>query len=271
MFGYVIANPGALAPEELRRYKGCYCGLCRALGDRGGLCRLTLTYDLAFLALLLASLYEPAETAGARRCPRHPLKKQEYWRSEATDYAAGMNVLLSYEKLLDDWRDDGKQTARLMASALRRQAERAADQWPRQASAVRENLRRLSELERDGVRDVDRAGACFGALMAELFDWKGDRWSPRLRALGDGLGRYIYTLDAVLDLPGDREKGRYNPLLDLAGEDAAPEAFRPALMMLLGDGAAAFEELPLVRDVNILRAVLYSGVWTQFPKEGGPS
>ena len=54
MFGYVIANPDSLSPEELARYKSCYCGLCRTLKERhGSLSRLTLTYDMTFLVLLL--------------------------------------------------------------------------------------------------------------------------------------------------------------------------------------------------------------------------
>lgn len=268
MFGYVIARRDALGPEEVRRYRGCYCGLCRALGDQGRRCRFTLTYDLAFLALLESSLYEPPERAGARRCLPHPLRPQPFWRTEATDYAAAMNVLLSYEKLLDDRRDDGSLRARLLAPLLRAPAERAARAWPRQAEAVRSALGRLADLERAQTGDLDAAAASFGALMAELFVWRRDRWEEPLRALGDGLGRYIYTLDALLDLGEDREKGRYNPLSAAAG-DVTPQRFRPALEMLLGGAAQAFETLPLVQDVSILRNVLYSGVWTAFPKKEG--
>ena len=55
MFGYVIANPDALTPEQLARYKGAYCGLCRTLGSRyGKSAQLILNYDFVFLALLLA-------------------------------------------------------------------------------------------------------------------------------------------------------------------------------------------------------------------------
>ena len=62
MFGYVIANRSSLSDEELARYKGCYCGLCRALRLRhGSASRLTLTYDMTFLVELLSSLYEPEE------------------------------------------------------------------------------------------------------------------------------------------------------------------------------------------------------------------
>ena len=36
------------------------------------------------------------------------------------------------------------------------------------------------------------------------------------------------------------------------------------LKLMIAECAAEFERLPLVRDVEILRSVLYSGVWTQY-------
>ena len=56
-----------LTEEQLERYRGCYCGLCRSLQERHGeLSRLTLNYDMTFLVLLLGSLYEPEERGGER-------------------------------------------------------------------------------------------------------------------------------------------------------------------------------------------------------------
>ena len=70
MFGYLVADPGLLTEEELARYRGCYCGLCRCLKERHGeAARLALTYDMTFLTLLLSSLYEPGEETGRLRCP----------------------------------------------------------------------------------------------------------------------------------------------------------------------------------------------------------
>ena len=59
MFGYVIPNQAALDDEAKARYRTAYCGLCRRIGALHGLRgRLTLSYDLTFLDLLLSSLYE---------------------------------------------------------------------------------------------------------------------------------------------------------------------------------------------------------------------
>ena len=67
MFGYVIADLGRLTEAQRLRYHSVYCGLCRALyADYGAAGALALTYDMTFLALLLAALYEPEERK--RRC-----------------------------------------------------------------------------------------------------------------------------------------------------------------------------------------------------------
>ena len=73
MFGYVTASGKELTAEEKKRYSAVYCGICRAIKERSsGLCRLSLSYDMAFLALLLMSLYEPEETGGKHACVIHP-------------------------------------------------------------------------------------------------------------------------------------------------------------------------------------------------------
>ena len=74
MFGFVTASLEELSEEQKNRYQAVYCGICRAIRSSDGqLCRLALSYDMAFLALLLMSLYEPEETAGQGRCrTRYP-------------------------------------------------------------------------------------------------------------------------------------------------------------------------------------------------------
>ena len=75
MFGYVIPNQAALDDEAKARYRTAYCGLCRRIGALHGLRgRLTLSYDLTFLDLLLSSLYEGESEciAGSGHCPIHP-------------------------------------------------------------------------------------------------------------------------------------------------------------------------------------------------------
>ena len=69
MFGYVNANWKELDDAQKDRYQSVYCGICRRIREQSGqIARLGLSYDMAFLALLLMSLYEPEETSGPNAC-----------------------------------------------------------------------------------------------------------------------------------------------------------------------------------------------------------
>ena len=119
MFGYVVPSWEGLDDAERERYHAAYCGLCRAIGQRcGQRCRVALTYDLVFFALLLGSLYEPEERAGEGRCVPHPVKPHGFVSTACIDYAADVTVALAYYKALDDWNDDRSVRARAFAGAL---------------------------------------------------------------------------------------------------------------------------------------------------------
>ena len=119
MFGFVTASVKELDQGQQDRYGGIYCGICRQIRARASqTARLGLSYDMAFLALLLMSLYEPEEESGPLRCAAHPLRRRSWIDNQYVRYAADMNVALSYYKLLDDWDDDGKVSAKLLAGSF---------------------------------------------------------------------------------------------------------------------------------------------------------
>jgi hypothetical protein len=68
----------------------------------------------------------------------------------------------------------------------------------------------------------------------------------------------------VIDLPRDMKKKRYNPLTDMKNAGRDERYFKDILTMLIGNCTMAFEKLPLVEDVAIMRNILYSGVWTRY-------
>ena len=219
MFGYVIPNQAALDDEAKARYRTAYCGLCRRIGALHGLRgRLTLSYDLTFLDLLLSSLYEGESecVTGSGHCPIHPIRKINWRHSGPTDYCADMSVALHYYNAADKWNDDHSLLGLGFEKLLDSPAQTAAQRWPRQCNAIRTCLDRLAQLEAEGSEDLDAVSGCFGELMAELFDYKQDHWSPELRSIGFHLGKFIYLLDAYDDLARDEKKGAYNPLRTLS-------------------------------------------------------
>lgn len=263
MFGLIAANTRELTPEQLRRYNGVYCGICRNIREgASNLCRLGLQYDMAFLALLHMSLYEPDERSGSRACLLHPVKPKPWIDNDAVRYAADMNVALAWHKCQDDALDDNKLSAKMMAKVLVPHCARIQKDYPRQWAAMEENLAALDQLEKENCQNPDLPAACFGKLMGELLVWKVDQWEGLLRPMGMALGRFIYLADAALDAPADRKKGRYNPFLAL-GEVPDYDALREFLVLDMADCAKYFEALPLVQDKDILDNILYSGVWAQ--------
>ncbi len=264
MFGYVIADAARLSPEQLSRYRGFYCGLCRTLNrEYGSASRLALNYDMTLLTLLLSSLYEPDESFSSGRCLLHPAKPRPFYETEFTRYAAAMNAALAYFNCMDDWEDDRNLLRRGEAALLKKAVQKAELQYPAQLLAIRENLSLLADAEKSAQTDfTEDAANAFGNLMAALFVIKEDHWQEPLHSFGFSLGKFIYYLDAACDLEKDRKSGSYNPLLPLGLSSGAE--FEPQLQLLIGDAAEAFERLPLVQDIELLRNILYSGVWAKF-------
>lgn len=262
MFGYVTANWDELSEAERKRYTAVYCGICRKIRERfSQSARMSLSYDMAFLALLEMSLYEPEETTEPFRCMAHPLKQRDWVDAEFIGYAADMNVALAYYKALDDWQDDGKHTAKLLSDHLQPHYEAIKTRWPRQCEAIERCIDALSEMEHRQEPNPDLPAACFGSLMAELMVCREDLWAESLRQLGFHLGRFIYLADAMLDYDRDRKKGSYNPFMD-SGKQT--EQWEQYLLLAMSRCTAAYEKLPLVQDKPLLDNILYSGVWVQY-------
>ena len=239
MFGYLTADTATLTEEQLKRYQACYCGLCRSLEKRHGqLSRLTLNYDVTFLVLLLSSLYEPGETAGEGTCIRHPKTPQPWINNEVCDYAADVNLALAYLKCLDDWEDEGSLLALTQARVLRPGYETVQKAYPRQCAA-----------------------------MAELFVYREDRWADTLRHMAHALGRFIYLMDACMDLDSDTLHNSYNPFRRYYRRSDNEQRFRDILKMQLGECVFYFDKLPLVQDAGLLKNILCAGLWARFDRK----
>lgn len=264
MFGFVMADGKELEKSRLDRYLAVYCGICRQIRERSSqIARLSLSYDMAFLSLLLMSLYEPEEQQGSRACHLHPISPRQWVDNEHISYGADMNVALSYYKALDDYEDDNKRTAKWMAGILGREMEPIHSRYPRQCDAISRCIEQLSKLEKSRCPNPDEPANCFGRLMAELFVYREDLWSPTLREMGMALGRFIYLADATIDYRKDKKKNKYNPFLAM-GMEEDPAAWDQILVLAMGRCTDYFERLPLVQDKDILDNILYSGIWVQY-------
>lgn len=266
MFGYVTINQSDLTEAEKTRYQAYYCGLCRALQSRhGNIGRMTLSYDMTFLYVLLSSLYEPEEKVRDSTCILHPVKPRANLQNEIAAYAADMNIALAYHKCIDDWHDERKPVRWMESNLLAGAYRKVAAAYPEKCRVLEETLQALSALEKTGVPNVDTHANLTARMLGEIYVFRpGDPWEEDLRATGEGLGRFIYLMDAYEDFPEDRDKKRYNPLVKYAGRDDYEALCREGLSMMIAECTDAFEVLPLERDLRLLRNILYSGVWTRY-------
>ncbi|MDD2555231.1 MAG: DUF5685 family protein [Syntrophaceticus sp.] len=263
MFGYVIANIEKLTDEEKQHYRAFYCGLCRSLKEQHGtLSRLTLNYDMTFLVLFLSALYKTDSKVETERCILHPFKPRQYIQNEITDYAADMNIVLAYYNCLDDWTDDRKRLSLMAAKLLEQEFKKVVLKYPNKCSAISDSLNELSSIEKAEELNPDLPANCFGQLMGEVFIWREDEYTEDLQAFGRTLGRFIYIMDACLDLKADIKHERYNPLVTLSSEN-----FKPILNLLMADCTEKYKQLPIDQDQNLIDNILYSGIWTRHEAE----
>jgi len=259
-----------LNKEQADRYQSYYCGLCQALKHVSGVKgQLLLNYDMTFLALLLTGLYEPYDEVDTFTCPLHPLHKKTSNINPAVSYAAKMNILLSYHALMDAWKDDHSFVKKTMADGLYVDYMNIKEQCPRQAAAIENYIQKQDLCESGNETNLDAVSGLTGQMMAELFDWKQDQWSQDLRDMGFYLGKFIYLLDAYVDLESDTKKGLYNPFRHIKENNGATELdfdtyVKLILTSMMSECAKSFERLPIVTHSDLLRNILYSGVWNKF-------
>lgn len=214
MYGYIRPEKGELKVREYEQFRAVYCGLCEALKRRCGfLARFVVNYDLTFMAMLLS---DSDGCLRRRRCPAHPFRKRVcLCGAGSLDAAADYSVILAWWKLRDDVQDKSfikgvvyRLTSRLLRPAYRK----AAKARPAFDINTRDCLRELAALEEENSSSIDQTADCFARILVQA---ACETAGPRQRVLREVLyhvGRSVYILDAVDDLPKDMQRSQYNPL-----------------------------------------------------------
>ena len=171
MLGYVKIDKGELKVREYEVYTGYYCGVCKSIGRRyGQLPRMVLSYDAAFLAILLASLSDESDTPVQEHCIAHPvIKKKTVIRNRAIDYAGDVMLILAWYKIADDAADEGKAYAKPVMLMMKRIFRRLNSLYPKLCSSVKYHLSALSALEREKCASIDMAAEAFSKIMEDIF------------------------------------------------------------------------------------------------------
>ena len=265
MFGYVRINKMDLTFREFDYYKGYYCGLCKYLKENHGeISRLGLNYDITFLIVILTAIYKPKPSIFQERCVVSPFKKKKKIINEITEYAASMNVLLTYYKLEDNLLDD-KGIKDIFAYNLYKNKLNLAHKYPQKSKIIKEQMNLLNKLEQEKEYNIDKVSNTFGEIMGEIFAYKTDKYEEDLRKIGFNIGKYIYILDAYEDLEEDYKKGRYNPFIEyINNKEELKQRVDRLVSMSLGLLSSSINNLNIQVNRGIIENIVYSGVYLRY-------
>lgn len=260
MFGFVVTNPDKLTEAQNARYRGVYCGVCRAMGERQGRAhRMALTYDLVLPVLLFSSVTGTGFEENEIRCSAHPFKKRLVLANEYTAFAADMNILLAFYKFLDDLKDDGGVVPAAEAAVFWDEAQALKEKYPALSKTIDSCLAGIAAAEKRDEREADVPASLFGELLGSIFAYYDLPCRQALYDFGYSLGKVIYFMDAAVDIKADLKKRRYNPLITKTAAER-----RALLELQLGDCMMKYNQLPLTQDKEITDNILLSGIWTGY-------
>ncbi|MBY1885412.1 DUF5685 family protein, partial [Clostridioides difficile] len=247
-------------------YKAYYCGLCKYLKrNHGEISRFSLNYDITFLIVLLTAVYNPESISTEEVCIVNPFKKKKVITNDITEYAASMNILLTYYKLEDNLMDDKRIKDKLAYYIYKNKLKLAYEKYPEKAEYIKQQLNELNKLEKDKNINIDEVSSIFGNIMGEVFVYKKDENERNLRMIGFNIGKYIYLLDAYEDLDEDFKKGRYNPFIEYIDKnDELKEKVKKIIVTSLGFLARGIDNLNLNKNVGIIENIIYSGVYLRY-------
>ncbi len=229
MFGYIKTYAPELRVRENEYYRAVYCGLCRAQGKCTGQCsRMTLSYDVAFLALLRMAINKGEYTVKRGRCPAHPFRKRAYIDyCEPLAYCAYSAAILTYGKTVDDIYDERgfkRLKARIAKPFMSHMRKKALKDYAELDKRVFDGLKNLSEIEKQKMASVDVPADAFGDILSDILSFGLDGNDEKImRNIGRHIGRWIYIADAADDLSEDIKKNRFNAFACLYGGEIPDE------------------------------------------------
>ena len=280
MFGYVTACKMELKIKDFEKYKAYYCGVCKAIKNNfGNLPRLTLNYDMTFLAILLDSFEEASCKYVRQSCITHPVKKRIVIIDNVSlDYAAFCNVALVYYKLLDNVKDDNSAKSKVYSLFLKNYLKGSKTDLNETKLFIEKSLNDLSLLESNPKgKGIDEFCHPFAELTAYIISsfYKEQVFYEDLHRLGYNLGKWIYLIDALDDLEKDMKEKKFNAIdKSFNVENLSYQEFYKIIenridFVLVACAAQcdnSLKELPIKKNSNLLYNILEYGLMEKMDK-----
>jgi len=224
VIGYVRCQTEEMLVKHHRLYQAIYCGLCHSIKKNIGIGFLPyLSYDFVFLAVLRMLSSKQTMELEKQFCLLHPFagKKIRMKDNPSLLYASVASLALCYEKIQDDRNDRDISLFRRLLFALytpylRRKIRHLKKQDPRWEEIFARTalaMKKGREAEEKNA-SLDEMCALFGECLSVLFSYGFEEKQSRILAsLGEMLGKFIYTLDALDDWQQDEKSNAFNPFI----------------------------------------------------------
>lgn len=265
MSGYISANEQELNSKDKERYKAYYCGLCRTLSEKyGNAGKAAISYDMAVLIMLLSDLYDCRAVFSDRLCLMHPGRHKNTQTDDIAAYAADMNMILSCYRYRNDYYETHDLISLLNMKHTERILLKLEDEYQLKCANIKCALDNIKMLNERGCTDIDMQAGSFGKVLGEVCAYRCDEWQDGLYGMGYQLGRFTYILETYADIDDDIRNKRFNPLAAAYTETGFEQYICDILTEAASKTAEYFEMMPLAENADILRNVIYSGIWSRY-------
>ena len=268
MFGYIRTDDPYLYKKDDVLYNSIYCGLCKSIGKLcGQTARFGLTYDVAFLSVMLHNLSDTDVKIKKQRCVAHWIKRRNVAVPDyISEQLAAVNVIMCYYKALDDYNDTGKRNVKTALFA--KGYKRARKKFPRLAKIADDCYKELSMHERALVASEDIAADPFAKLSANISkEILNDKSTEATEKVFYYLGKWIYLIDALDDYDKDIATGNYNVFACIykasSGKDLIEknkDCIFPVLNSVFWNLKQALSEIHFYFNKDLIENVLLRGI-----------
>lgn len=211
MYGYVVPDKSCLTKECFGIYRAFYCGICCAVAGRySTAARMTVGYDLTFLAVLVSDVTKSDVDIVERGCMLDPRRRPMVDDVKLLNDISAVGIILAYRKAMDGIADGEGFKYKVARKLLGKDYKRAVEAMPVVDEIVARSMAELEKLEKSQCRSIDRVADCFAGMMRDIVRVLGCR-GEYIERLAYNIGKFVYVMDAVDDAEEDSRKGRYNP------------------------------------------------------------
>lgn len=274
MFGYVTPYKMELKIKDYEKIKGYYCGLCKVLKDNyGNIIRISLNYDVVFMAIFLDAFNKDEPQYIKNNCILHPIKKRIFIiNNDTLNYAASINIALTYYKILDDIKDENSFRGKSLSPILKRCLKKIPNKYQNVENMIANKLNELYDAEsKSNSSNLDELSHPFGELTALLLTSYVDKKDnyEKIYNLGYNLGRWIYIIDAFDDLEKDIKENKFNAINSVMNRENLPysqlegkikDRINFVLTSYGRECAETLDTLPLYKNQDILYNIFTFGL-----------